>query len=71
MQDLLATIQTGSDLFHVEASDNGWTIFPQTGRERAFTEMIGELAFRPNDEFAIIPLSDGNLGYERAIVLPL
>jgi len=71
MKNLLASIQTGSPLFEVETVNEGWAIVPKPGQESAFTQMIEDIAFSPNDEFAIFPVSDGKTGYERAVVLPL
>ncbi len=33
--------------------------------------MIDELTFHQSDEYAIFPITDGKLGYERATVMPL
>ena len=71
MKDLLSSIRTGSPLFEVEAVGEGWAIVPKPGQESAFSQMIEDLAFHPTDQFAIFPMSDGKLGYARAVILPL
>jgi hypothetical protein len=70
MKNLLETIRVGSPIFSVEVVGDGFVIIPNRGNEAAFAKMIDELAFQPNDEFAIFPVTDGKLGYLRAAVMP-
>ena len=70
MKNLLASIKNGSPIFDVEKTADGFVIIPKEGQEAAFTQMIDDLAFSPADGFAVFPMSDGETGYERAVILP-
>jgi len=70
MDDLLASIKNGSPI-DVEKTADGFVIIPKEGQAATFTQMIEDLAFSPEDRFAVFPVSDGKTGYERAVILPL
>ncbi len=71
MKNLLANIKSGSPIFDVEVFGEGFAIVPKRGQEAEFAKMIDELTFHQSDEYAIFPITDGKLGYERATVMPL
>jgi len=71
MDNLLASIRNGSPIFDVEKTADGFVIIPKEGQTAAFAQMIEDLAFSPEDRFAVFPVSDGKTGYARAVILPL
>jgi len=71
MDNLLASIKNGSPIFDVQKMAEGFIIIPKEGQAAAFAQMIEDLAFSPEDRFAVFPVTDSKPGYERAVILPL
>lgn len=71
MKNLLQSIKSGSSVFSVETTADGWVIEPKAWQEVAFTQMIDDLTFGQNEEFVVLPVSDGRCGYTRAVICPL
>lgn len=72
MQSLRQRFEAGSPPYAVELiREGGFTLIRDELRAVEFSLLIRELLETPNKDFVVLPTSDGNLGYKRAIILPL
>jgi len=66
----LTTLKQATDDYEVEEVENGFTLISRPGREGRFSEVVRRAVDRSGDDFVVFPVSDGNGGYERAVIMP-
>lgn len=72
MKSLQARFEAGCPPWLLEPiNDSGFTLIRDEGRAVEFSQRVRELLETRHKEFVVLPTSDGNLGYKRAIILPL
>ncbi|WP_433949998.1 hypothetical protein [Brevundimonas bullata] len=65
-------LKAGSTAYNVEPTgDGGYILVRHEEHAEEFTQLVRDLINQPTDEFVILPTSDGETGYERAVILPL
>lgn len=72
MQSLEERFRSGSPPYRLEPTgEGGFTLIRDEERADEFSRLVADLLALPAHDFIVIPTSDGNLGYRRAIILPL
>jgi len=71
MGRLLDRLRAGSPSYAVEPTGDGFVLVAESNHRDEFDDLVRDLMATSNDEFAVIPVSDGGVGYERAVILPL
>ena len=56
--------------YSLEPAGEGYVRVRRQGRDAEFDRLIRDLMNRQTDEFVILPVRDGGVGYDRAIILP-
>lgn len=69
MGRLIEKITAGSRAYAVQKYDGGYILVSDAARGEEFSEFVRELLNHPTDEFVVLPISDGHMGYERAVIL--
>ena len=70
MGALLDRLRAGAPAYSLEPAGEGYVLVRQQGRDSEFDHLIRDLMNRQTDEFVILPIRDGSVGYDRAIILP-
>ena len=71
MGRLLDRLRAGSPSYEVEPTGEGFVLVAKTDHRDEFDDLVRDLMLTSTDEFAVIPVSDGGTGYDRAVILPL
>ena len=70
MGKFLDTLTRPSSTYAVERTAEGFVLVAGADHRLEFSALIRGLLDEPSDEFVILPVSDGGMGYERAVILP-
>ena len=70
MARIMDRLRAGSPVFAVERSGGGYVLVGRPDHRKEFNELVRELLNSDPDDCVILPVTDGGLGYERAIILP-
>jgi len=71
MGRLLDRLKAGSPSYAVEPTQEGFVLVAESHHRDEFDDLVRDLMATSSDEFVVIPVSDGSVGYERAVILPL
>lgn len=71
MAGVLDRLVSGSPLFEVERAEEGYVLVADPLHHEEFTQMVRDLLNHDTDEFVVLPVTDGNRGYDRAVILPI
>lgn len=70
MGRVLDRLKAGSQIHKVERAGDGYVLVAHQGRYAEFSDLVRDLLDHDTDEFVILPVTDGGVGYDRAIIVP-
>ncbi|CAN5267064.1 hypothetical protein BH10PSE2_BH10PSE2_15490 [soil metagenome] len=71
MGHLLNRLRQASPAHRVETTGEGFVIVRRDGFEQAFNDLARTAINGDDTDFVAFPVSDGGLGYERVVILPI
>jgi len=71
MGRLLERVTAGSPAYAVERTADGYILVGEAAYREEFSELVRDLLNHQSDELVVLPISDGQAGYESAIILPM
>lgn len=71
MGRLLDKLKAGAPKYVVEEADVGVVLIRRFEHDGEFTQLVRELINGNPEEFVVLPVSDGQAGYERVVLVPL
>lgn len=70
MDTLIARLQR-TDCCDIQETGYGFVLIRRVDRDDEFTSLVRQLRDWSDDDYVVLPVTDGRPGYERAVLLPL
>jgi hypothetical protein len=68
----LQSLREGGHVYAVEKNDLGFAIIRKPDADpEAFNELARETLSQSGDDFVALPVSDGHIGYEQVVIIPI
>jgi len=71
MRAFFSALREGSDFHDAAILDEGFVIRPKTGFQKHFNRLAELVLVNADDRYAVLPQSDGKLGWSSLVIIPL